>query len=338
MCVYGKESNTYVNVKKYGCKYDGITDDSEKLMNSKSDYLYFPKGDISLTSEAVIWLLNKNVKGEGCIQISDFYKFPNSKYSDNGEIMISDLQNEYIGSLNLPNEQYPDTDFGHQKYNGWINPYTIISDEYSFDHLTCWGQVYPVDGVEFSNGDEKITICISKMKFMYYDEISGLWVYTNEEKVPLIYGFYDRNYKSVDKGGKKILGRSYMTIVDCGDYLEITFPYKYIEGRVLHFGLNSKYLPTDKELYVIGEYNVWVKDEEHNEKFVANVGIDIYGWSNEKKVIKEYCGSRYKSVKQSVENICIAYVDERYDLLRLPKEYFFDIFEYLERMNKISIE
>lgn len=305
----------YLNIKYAGCVYDGITDDSTNIMSLVDEKLYFPKGTISLSREAVQSLVHKKIVGEGKIIINDFFKMSPTKYAGNGEIDVKDFYNDYIASLNLPNELKPYTDFGHQNRNGWINPYTILSPDYSVEYVVCWGQVYPVDQKRFTVEDDMITIYISAMDVSYYDDVNQQWIMVRENVLPKLYGFYDKNYKSVSNGGVEFIPIKEATVIEHEGYVEVTFPHNFINDRVLHFGVDVKNVPVDKELYLIGEYDVWVTNEKYVNKFTANVGIDLYLPRTYEKRVREYCGSRYIAVTQKPKRVCLAYVAGNNELL-----------------------
>lgn len=306
------DSQEIVNVKEYGCIYDGITDDSSIIKKIDSNFLYFPEGNIVVDSETVKILMRKNICGPGIIHIKDFFKFKQSKFSDNGLICANDINNPYIGSINLPNDMIPDTGYVHQIENGWINRFETISNDYQMYAMTGWGQVFPAVGTNYSD-DEIITICFSEMEYGYYDTLSSKWV--TKKKLPNIWGVYDKNYKSVEDGGLEKISTDKLKIKKYKNYEEVSFPYSYIRNRVLHFGWKDDDFPSDK-IFVKGNYGVWAKSTTYSNAFVANMGFDLYVYENGINAVKEYCGSRSIAITDNIKNICLAYVNNRYELLR----------------------
>ena len=316
------KTTAYTNVLTLGCKYDGINDDSQYILNTDLTDLYFPEGSILLTREAVTSLFNKRVTGEGLIIIRDFHIMANTKYGLNNRIYVKDFYNDYINCMSLPNVKIPATDFWHQNCNGWINPYKVISDAYTITHTTCWGQVYPIKDEVFTEDDGNVTVCFSVMDYFWYDKAAKVWRYATNHDLPAFYGFYHKNYQRLEDGSVDVISISNggATVTKYDDHVEISFPAKTLNERVLHFGVSRKTVPLDDELYLIGEFDCWIKEESFKDRFVANVGFDLYAdVPDGEKPQREYCGSRYVPVELERSHVCVVYDEGKHEILNAPR-------------------
>ena len=326
--------NDTVNVLELGCILDGKTDCSDIILDTKYTKLYIPDGVMLVNSDAARALMQKELSGDGYIKLdSTFYRSDSMKEKNcYGIIPAKYVNNDWLGSIHLPNDQRPHMDMIHQIHNGWIfdRSYLFTEEQMASTPLvriTMWGQVYPENSVMFDENDEgTFTVCLSKAYFKYFDEDEQMWIQTGFPWIPTIYGLYNYNYKKEDEAGDyPFMKIDASNIKVFSDHVEIVINKKDIRYRVLHFGVDSRNVPKDKVVLLAGEFRCWIKEEELSGKFVSNVGFDLkVDTTNDSdyKIIHEYGGSRYYTVTNKPNHTRFMNCENRYELSFYPtKEY-----------------
>lgn len=324
--------NDTINVLELGCVLDGKTDCSDIILNTKYTKLYIPDGVMLVNSDAARALMKKELSGDGYIKLdSTFFRSESMKQKNcYGIIPAKYVNNEWIGSIHLPNDQMPNMDMPHQIYNGfmWDRSYLFTEEQMAetpLARITMWGQVYPVKGNIFED-EGTFTVCFSKAYFKYFDEDEQIWIQTGFPYVPTIYGLYNYNYKTGNAAGDyPFMKIDSSNITVFSDHLEVVVNKQDINYRVLHFGVDSTNVPKNKQVLMAGEMRVWIKEEEMANKFVSNLGFDfkVDNTANtDYKIIHEYGGSRYFNVTNKPNNMKIMNCENRYELAFYPtKEY-----------------
>lgn len=229
--------------------------------------------------------------GQGKIKIRDFPGEPKLNQIQ-GKFKITDITDEVIMDMNLPNEAVPHGAQKRQQIGGWF-PFDDIKMPENFNNINPWGQIFIADGEEYP---ENARLHIEDLALICYKNSTKSWEIINEPSK--LYGsFYKENYsdQSEQKAEIEFTKNGIIVNVDSSS-----------RGRCFHFWTPPVKIEDPEDiLYVTVYCDAWVTGENIENKFVFNAGadykkLDSQGNGND---IKEIVGGRFKILKNKKRRV-----------------------------------
>lgn len=224
--------------------------------------------------------------GNQYIKVKNFPLQP-QEHQIQGKFKITDITDEVIMDMNLPNEAVPHGAQDRQKVGGWF-PFDDISMPSDYNYINPWGQIFIIDGEEYP---ENAKLHIKNLALLVYRKSTGAWEVINNPK-SISGGFYRENYtdETIQKADIDYTSNGITVDIDSSS-----------KGRCFHFWTPAVEIDDPSDiLYVTSYCDAWVTGDDCDKKFVLNAGADYRKRIDGSDKIKEVVGGRFKILGSEV--------------------------------------